>query len=256
MPIVKHTFMIQHPLEILRTVGVAFHVARPGRPGPVVVDIPSDLRRADIPCEPVQDVHLPGYQPTTTGNQKQIRLAAKSLANARRRVIYAGGGGVSANASAQLVELVSVDRLPVTCTLMGLGAFPAAHEQWLGMLGMRRHPDRELRDGRGGPDYRGRRPLRRSHHRQDLGVRATGEVLHIDVDPARDLQERSAHIPIVGRAANILPRLTAEYRALDTDPARLEEWWSRIRVWRERHPLRYEDSTDAEIKPEYMVQAL
>jgi acetolactate synthase-1/2/3 large subunit len=101
-----------------------------------VVDIPQDLSRADIPYEPVTDVHLPGYQPTIEGNQKQIRLAAKALANARRPVIYAGGGVVNANAAAELTELATSDRFPVTCTVMGLGAFPAPHEQWLGMLGM------------------------------------------------------------------------------------------------------------------------
>src|SRR6202034_2655491 len=114
MPIVKHSFMIQHPLEIPRTIHEAFHVARSGRPGPVVVDTPSDLSRADIAYEPAQDVNLPGYQPTTTGNQKQIRLAAKALANARRPVIYAGGGSVGA--SAELVELATSDRLPGECT--------------------------------------------------------------------------------------------------------------------------------------------
>ena len=92
MPIVKHSFMIQHPLELPRSIHEAFHIARSGRPGPVVVDIPQDLSRADIPYEPVTDVHLPGYQPTTEGNKKQIRLAAKALAGARRPVIYAGGG--------------------------------------------------------------------------------------------------------------------------------------------------------------------
>ncbi|MGH2891514.1 MAG: thiamine pyrophosphate-binding protein, partial [Solirubrobacteraceae bacterium] len=136
MPVVKHSFMIQHPLEIPRAVHEAFHIARSGRPGPVVVDIPQDLSRADIPYEPVDDVHLPGYQPTIEGNQKQIRLAAKALANSRRPVIYAGGGIVSAGAAAELTELATVDGLPVTSTLMGLGAFPAPHAQWLGMLGM------------------------------------------------------------------------------------------------------------------------
>src|SRR5215208_2734303 len=136
MPIVKHSFMIQHPLEIPRTIHEAFHLARSGRPGPVVVDVPQDLSRADIPYEPVGDVRLPGYQPTTDGNQKQIRLAAKAMANARRPVIYAGGGIVSADASAELTELATADRFPVTCTLNGLGGFPAPHDQWLGMLGM------------------------------------------------------------------------------------------------------------------------
>jgi acetolactate synthase-1/2/3 large subunit len=256
MPIVKHSFMIQHPMELPRTIHEAFHVARSGRPGPVVVDIPSDLSRADIPYEPVEDVHLPGYQPTTNGNQKQIRLAAKALAGARRPVIYAGGGVVSAGASAELVELATVDRLPVTTTLNGLGAFPAPHEQWLGMLGMH-----------------GTRTANYAMDEADLIVavgarfddRITGKLsefaprakfVHIDVDPAEISKNVPAHIPIVGDAANILPRLTAEYRALEPDPARLEDWWSRINLWRERHPLRYEDSPDAEIKPQYMVQAL
>ncbi len=256
MPIVKHSFMIQHPLELPRVVHEAFHIARSGRPGPVVVDIPQDLSRADIPYEPVTDVHLPGYQPTTDGNKKQIRLAAKALAGARRPVIYAGGGVISAGAAAELTELVLADRFPVTCTVMGLGAFPAPHEQWLGMLGMH-----------------GTRAANYAMDEADLIVaigarfddRITGKLsefaprakfIHIDIDPAEISKNVPAHIPIVGDAKNIVPRLTAEYRALSPDPARLEEWWSRISAWKERHPLTYEDSTDAEIKPQYMIQAL
>jgi acetolactate synthase I/II/III large subunit len=254
MPIVKHSFMIQHPLEIPRTVHEAFHIARTGRPGPVVVDIPQDLSRADIPYEPVTDVHLPGYQPTTDGNQKQIRIAAKALVNSRRPVIYAGGGTV--HAAAELTELATCDRFPVTCTVMGLGAFPATHDQWLGMLGMH-----------------GTRTANYSMDEADLIIaigarfddRITGKLsefaprakfIHIDIDPAEISKNVAAHIPIVGDAKNILPRLTAEYRALSADPSRLEEWWSRIRTWQQRHPLGYEDSTDAEIKPQYMVQSL
>src|SRR6266480_1411586 len=136
MPAVKHSFMIQHPLEIPRALHEAFHLARTGRPGPIVVDIPTDLSRADIPYEPVTDLRLPGYQPTTEGNAKQIRQAAKALAASRRPVLYAGGGVVNANASAELVELATADNFPITCTLMGLGALPAPHPQWLGMPGM------------------------------------------------------------------------------------------------------------------------
>src|SRR5215203_7476498 len=99
MPIVKHSFMLRHPLELPRTIHEAFHLARSGRPGPVVVDVPQDLSRADIPYEQIGDVRLPGYQPTTDGNQKQIRLAAKAMANARRPVLYAGGGVINADAS-------------------------------------------------------------------------------------------------------------------------------------------------------------
>ncbi|MFZ0385548.1 MAG: biosynthetic-type acetolactate synthase large subunit [Solirubrobacteraceae bacterium] len=256
MPIVKHSFMIQHPLEIPRTIHEAFHVARSGRPGPVVVDIPSDLSRADIAYEPAQDVDLPGYQPTTTGNQKQIRLAAKALANARRPVIYAGGGVVAANASAHLTELATVDKLPVTCTVMGLGAFPAPHPQWLGMLGM--HGTRTANYAMDEADLiiaiGARFDDRITGKLSEFAPRA--KFIHIDVDPAEISKNVPAHIPIVGDAANILPRLTAEYRALDPDATRLEEWWSRIGVWQDRHPLHYEDSADSEIKPQYMVQAL
>jgi acetolactate synthase-1/2/3 large subunit len=201
-------------------------------------------------------VHLPGYQPTTDGNQKQIRLAAKALANSRRPVIYAGGGVISAGASAELTELATCDRFPVTCTVMGLGGFPAPHEQWLGMLGMH-----------------GTRAANYAMDEADLIVaigarfddRITGKLsefaprakfIHIDIDPAEISKNVPAHIPIVGDAKNILPRLTAEYRALSADATRLEEWWQRIRTWQERHPLVYDDSTDAEIKPQYMIQAL
>jgi acetolactate synthase-1/2/3 large subunit len=256
MPIVKHSFMIQHPLEIPRSIHEAFHIARTGRPGPVVVDIPQDLSRADIPYEPVTDVHLPGYQPTTDGNQKQIRLAAKALANARRPVIYAGGGVVSANAAPELTELALSDRFPVTCTVMGLGAFPAPHEQWLGMLGM--HGTRTANYAMDEADLiiaiGARFDDRITGKLSEFAPRA--KFIHIDIDPAEISKNVPAHIPIVGDAKNIVPRLTAEYRALSADPARLEEWWTRISAWRERHPLGYEDSKDSEIKPQYMVQAL
>jgi acetolactate synthase-1/2/3 large subunit len=256
MPIVKHSFMIQHPLELPRSIHEAFHIARSGRPGPVVVDIPQDLSRADIPYEPVTDVHLPGYQPTTDGNQKQIRLAAKALANSRRPVIYAGGGVISANAGAELTELGLADNFPVTCTVMGLGGFPAPHAHWLGMLGM--HGTRAANYAMDEADLiiaiGARFDDRITGKLSEFAPRA--KFIHIDVDPAEISKNVPAHIPIVGDAKNILPRLTAEYRALEPDPARLEEWWSRIRVWQERHPLGYEDSKDAEIKPQYMIQAL
>ena len=256
MPIVKHSFMIQHPLELPRTIHEAFHIARTGRPGPVVVDIPQDLSRADIPYKPVTDVHLPGYQPTTDGNQKQIRLAAKALANARRPVIYAGGGVISANAADELVELATCDKFPVTCTVMGLGGFPAPHEQWLGMLGM--HGTRAANYAMDEADLiiaiGARFDDRITGKLSEFAPRA--KFIHIDVDPAEISKNVPAHIPIVGDAMNIVPRLTTEYRSLGADPARLEEWWSRIHGWQERHPLGYEDSKDAEIKPQYMVQAL
>ncbi|MGI8802776.1 MAG: biosynthetic-type acetolactate synthase large subunit [Solirubrobacteraceae bacterium] len=256
MPAVKHSIMIQHPLEIPRAIHEAFHIARTGRPGPVVVDIPTDLSRADIPYEPVTDVRLPGYQPTTEGNQKQIRQAAKALASSRRPVIYAGGGVINANAAAELTDFATTDRFPVTCTLMGLGGFPAGHPQWLGMLGM--HGTRSANYAMDEADLicavGARFDDRITGKLSEFAPRA--KFIHIDIDPAEISKNLPAHIPIVGDAKNILARLATEYRGLDTDPGRLEEWWRRIAGWQELHPLRYDDSSDAEIKPQYMVQAL
>jgi acetolactate synthase-1/2/3 large subunit len=256
MPVVKHSLMIQDPREIPRAIHEAFHIARTGRPGPVLVDIPQDLSRADIPYEPVTDVQLPGYQPTTSGNVKQIRLAAKALANARRPVIYAGGGVVNADAAKELTELCLSDRFPVTCTLMGLGAFPAPHEQWLGMLGM--HGTRAANYAMDEADLiccvGARFDDRITGKLSEFAPRA--KFIHIDVDPAEISKNVPAHIPIVGDAKQILPKLTAEYRALDTDSPRLDGWWDRISGWREKHPLRYDDSEDSEIKPQRMIETL
>ncbi len=256
LPIVKHSFMVQHPLEIPRAIHEAFHLARTGRPGPTLVDIPVDLSRAEIPYEPVTDVRLPGYQPTFEGNQKQIRQAAKALAAAQRPVLYVGGGVIAAEGSQELRELAISGHFPVTSTVMGLGAFGAPHPQWLGMLGMH-----------------GTRTANYAMDEADLicaigarfDDRITGKLsefaphakfIHIDIDPAEISKNVPAHIPIVGDAKSVVAKLAVEYRALAADPARLDEWWARIRAWQEQYPLRYEESEDSEIKPQYMIQAL
>jgi acetolactate synthase-1/2/3 large subunit len=256
MPVVKHSFMIQRPQEIPRAIHEAFHIARSGRPGPVLVDIPQDLSRAEITYEPVTDVRLPGYQPRVEGNQKQIRQAAKALAAAQRPVIYAGGGVINANASDELVEFVTSDRFPVTCTLMGLGAFPAPHEQWLGMLGM--HGTRAANYAMDEADLicavGARFDDRITGKLSEFAPRA--KFIHIDVDPAEISKNVPAHIPIVGDAKHVLAKLVIEYRAIGADSSRLAGWWSRIEGWREKYPLAYEDSDDREIKPQYMIKAL
>ena len=256
MPVVKHSFMIQHPQELPRAIHEAFHIARTGRPGPVLVDIPQDLSRAEIDYEPVSDLRLPGYQPKLEGNQKQIRQAAKALASAQRPVIYAGGGVVNANGSEELLAFATSDRFPVTCTLMGLGAFPAPHPQWLGMLGM--HGTRAANYAMDEADLicavGARFDDRITGKLSEFAPRA--KFIHIDVDPAEISKNVPAHIPIVGDAKHVLAKLAVEYRAIGADPARLEAWWTRIEGWRTKHPLAYEDSSDSEIKPQYMVQAL
>jgi acetolactate synthase I/II/III large subunit len=256
MPVVKHSFMIQHPQEIPRAIHEAFYIARSGRPGPVLVDIPMDLSRAEIDYEPVADVRLPGYQPRVEGNQKQIRQAAKALAAAQRPVIYAGGGVVNANASAELTEFATCERFPVTCTLMGLGAFAAPHPQWLGMLGM--HGTRAANYAMDEADLicavGARFDDRITGKLSEFAPRA--KFIHIDVDPAEISKNVPAHIPIVGDAKHVLAKLVVEYRAIGAEPARLDAWWSRIDGWKAKHPLGYEDSADSEIKPQYLIQAL
>src|SRR5215210_2141773 len=257
MPIVKHSFMVQDPRVIPEYIHAAFHIASSGRPGPVLVDVPQDLSRADIDYEPITETpNLPGYKPSTEGNIKQIRLAAKALANSQRPVIYAGGGVVNANASEELRELCTADNFPVTCTVMGLGAFPAPHDQWLGMLGM--HGTRTANYAMDEADLicavGARFDDRITGKLSEFAPRA--KFIHIDIDPAEISKNVPAHIPIVGDAKRVLPKLMREYRALDTDDSRLDGWWERIHGWQEKYPLRYDDSEDSEIKPQFMVEAM
>ncbi|MFN8162251.1 MAG: biosynthetic-type acetolactate synthase large subunit [Solirubrobacterales bacterium] len=257
LPFVKHSFAVTDARQIPEYVHEAFHIASTGRPGPVLLDIPQDLSRASIEYEPrTEPVELPGYKPSTEGNIKQIRIAAKALANARRPVFYTGGGVINANASEELRELAASDRFPITSTLMGLGAIPASHEHWLGMLGMH-----------------GTFTANFAMDKADLIVaigarfddRITGKleefaphakVIHIDIDPAEISKNVGAHIPIVGDVKQVLPKLTREYRALQTDSSRLDAWWNTIRGWQQEHPLYYEPGKDGEIKPQFMVEAM
>jgi acetolactate synthase-1/2/3 large subunit len=256
MPGVKHSFMVTNAQEIPRTIHEAFYIARSGRPGPVVVDIPVDVSRAEIDYEPVTEVSLPGYQPIVEGNAKQIRQAAKALAASKRPVLYVGGGVVLGDASDELRALAASDRFPVTSTLMGLGSFPSEGPQWLGMLGMH-----------------GTRTANYSMDQADLicaigarfDDRITGKLdefapnakfIHIDVDPAEISKNVPAHIPIVGDVKSILPRLTSEYRAIATDSSRLDDWLVKIEDWKKEFPLGYGDTDDSEIRPQYMVEAV
>src|SRR5256886_11346937 len=209
LPVVKHSFLDTDPRQIPQYIHEAFHIASTGRPGPVLVDVPQDLSRADIEYEPAEGPpSLPGYKPSTEGNVKQIRLAAKALANSRRPVIYAGGGVVNAEASQELVELCTSDRFPVTCTGMGLGAFPAPHDQWLGMLGM--HGTRAANYAMDEADLicanGARFDDRITGKPSEFAPRA--KFIHIDIDPPEISKTLPAHLPIVGDAKRGPPKLT------------------------------------------------
>ncbi len=257
LPFVKHSFQVTDARQVPEYVHEAFHVASTGRPGPVLLDVPSDLFSTEIDYQPrTEPVELPGYKPSTEGNIKQIRIAAKALANARRPIFYTGGGVVNANASEELRELVASDQFPVTSTLMGLGAFPASSDQFLGMLGMH-------------GTYTANMAMDRADLIVAIGARfddrITGKldefaphakIIHIDIDPAEISKNVGAHIPIVGDVKQVLPKLTREYRALQTDSGRMEAWWSQIRQWKQEHPLFYEPGKGDEIKPQLMVETL
>src|SRR5436190_8095744 len=256
LPVVKHSLQIQDPREIPEAIHSAFHIARTGRPGPVLIDIPQDLSRADINYSPVDQVKLPGYQPTTEGNTKQIRLAAKALANARRPLLYTGGGVILGDAAKELREFIASDRFPVTSTVNGLGAYPADGENWLGMLGM--HGTRTANYAMDEADLicaiGARFDDRITGKLAEFAPRA--KFIHIDIDPAEISKNVPAHIPIVGDARQILAKLVVEYRATAAEGGRLDEWWQRIEEWRERYPLRYDESEGTEIKPQRLMQAL
>ncbi|MBS1843517.1 MAG: biosynthetic-type acetolactate synthase large subunit [Actinobacteria bacterium] len=257
LPFVKHSFQVTDARQIPEYVHEAFHVASTGRPGPVLLDVPSDLFSTDIEYTPrTEPVELPGYKPSTEGNIKQIRIAAKALANARRPIFYTGGGVISGNASEELRELVASDQFPVTSTLMGLGAFPASSDRFLGMLGMH-------------GTYTANLAMDRADLIVAIGARfddrITGKldefaphakIIHVDIDPAEISKNVGAHIPIVGDVKQVLPKLTREYRALQTDSGRLEAWWTQLRGWLHDHPLYYDASTDGSIKPQSVVQTL
>ena len=257
LPFVKHSFQVTDARQIPEYVHEAFHVASTGRPGPVLLDIPQDLSRADIDYQPrTEPVELPGYKPSTEGNIKQIRIAAKALANARRPIFYTGGGVVNANAAEELRELAASDRFPVTSTLMGLGSYPASGENWLGMLGMH-------------GTYTANTAMDQADLIVAIGARfddrITGKldefaphakIIHIDIDPAEISKNVGAHIPIVGDVKLVLPKLTREYRALQTDSSRLDAWWNQLHGWQQEHPLFYEPGKDGLIKPQFMIEAM
>ena len=226
MPIVKHSIMIQDPRQIPEALHNAFHIARRAGPGPSWSTSPRTSARR----HPVRAGHLgrPARLPThQQGDAKQIRLAAKALANAA-----SPSSTPAAEWSRRRHQRAHRARRvrPVPCHLHGDGAgrVPRAARTVAGHAGHARHPHRQLRDGRGGPDRLRRRPVRRPHHRQAVGVRPAGQVHPHRRGPGRDLEERPRPHPDRGRCQEDPPQAQPEYRALDTDSSRLDGWWHRI----------------------------
>ncbi|GAA3123595.1 acetolactate synthase large subunit [Planomonospora alba] len=256
MPITKHNFLITDPADIPRTILEAFHIASTGRPGPVLVDISKDALQATttFPAWPPA-MQLPGYRPVTRPHSKQIREAAKLIAESKRPVLYVGGGVHKAGASAELREFAELTGIPVVTTLMARGTFPDSHPQHMGMPGMH-----------GSVSAVG--ALQRSDLIIGLGVRfddrVTGElssfaphakVVHADIDPAEISKNRHADVPIVGDCKEVLTDLIAAVRA-EGRTGDHAEWWKTLNGYKETYPLGYTEFEDGSLAPQYVMERL
>ncbi len=258
-PIVKHSFQVRHASEIPTIIRKAFYIANSGRPGPVVIDIPKDKTAPNelFAYEFPESVNLRSYQPSIKGHAGQIRRAVDLLMSAKRPVVYTGGGVIASNASEELRALVRQLNLPVTNTLMGLGAYPGSDKQFIGMLGMHgtyeanmsmHHSDVILAIGARFDD-------RVTNNVQKFCPNA--KVIHIDIDPTSIAKTVSVHVPIVGDVKTVLTEMLAVIEQSDKqlDQSALNDWWSQINEWRKRHGLRY-DNDDSSIKPQHVVERL
>jgi acetolactate synthase-1/2/3 large subunit len=253
----KHNFLVKNVNDLPQAIHEAFYISASGRPGPVLVDITKDVLQGQAHYEPVTQIHLPGYKIYSEGHGGQIRRAAQMMWEAERPFVYAGGGIVAANASQELRAFVELLDAPAVCTLMGLGALPAEHPNFISLPGMH-------------GSYAANMGMSHADLIIALGVRfddrVTGrlssfaphaKVIHVDIDPAEIGKNRHADLPIVGDVKYVLPRLTAELCELaPTMKARKaaarQAWWKQVREWKDEHPLVAETST-TEIKPQHLT---
>ena len=259
-PVVKHSFQVRHASEIPEIVRKAFYIASSGRPGPVVIDVPKDKT---APNEKFayyfpESVSMRSYQPSVRGHSGQIRKAIETLLAAKRPVLYSGGGVIASNASAELAQLARLLNLPVTNTLMGLGAYPGSDKQFLGMLGM--HGTYEANMTMHNSDVilavGARFDDRVTNNTQKFCPNA--KIIHIDIDPTSISKTINSHIPIVGDVKNVLDDMLAVIKENNAqlDQAALNDWWAQINEWRKRHGLRYDKDDSNGMKPQHVVERL
>ncbi|MED7930059.1 acetolactate synthase large subunit [Nonomuraea sp. LP-02] len=255
MPITKHNFLVTDPGDIARTIMEAFHIASTGRPGPVLVDISKDALQAETTFSWPPVMQLPGYRPVTRPHSKQIREAAKLIAESRRPVLYVGGGVHKAHASTELLQLAELTNIPVVTTLMARGTFPDGHPQHMGMPGMH-----------GSVAAVG--ALQQSDLIIGLGVRfddrVTGDlstfapyakIVHADIDPAEISKNRHADVPIVGDCKEVLTDLIAAVQA-GGQKGDYDEWWRQLNGYKTTYPLGYEQFEDGSLAPQYVMERL
>ena len=258
-PVVKHSFMIKDPQEIPETIKKAFYIASTGRPGPVVIDIPKDMVNPanKFAYEYPKEMALRSYNPTVQGHKGQIKRALKALMVAKKPVLYVGGGVISAECSNELVDFAKKLNLPVTSSLMGLGAYPSSDRQFLGMLGMH-------------GTYEANNAMHESDLILGIGVRfddrttanltkycPNAKVIHVDIDPASISKTVQAYIPIVGSAKNVLDEFLSllEDENLVKNQADLTAWWKQIDEWKAKDCLKFEESSEV-IKPQQVIRLI
>lgn len=259
-PIVKHNFLVKDVRDLAETMKKAFHIARTGRPGPVVVDIPKDVsfKKALYTGYP-EKVEMRSYNPVKKGHAGQIRKALQLLLTAKRPYIYTGGGVLLGNATNELRTLVDMLGYPITSTLMGLGAYPASDKKFLGMLGM--HGTIEANNAMQNSDVLlavGARFDDRVIGNPKHFMSVERKIIHIDVDPSSISKRVKVDVPIVGDVKDVLVELIAMLResAQRPDEGALSQWWSSIEGWRSRDCLAYDMSNPDVIKPQYVVDTL
>ncbi len=258
MPITKHNFLVRDGDEIAQVIAEAFHIAKSGRPGAVLVDIPKDVLQGQCTFSWPPAFDLPGYKPNTRPHSRQVREAAKLIASARKPVLYVGGGVIRGEATEELLNLAELTGIPVVTTLMARGAFPDSHPQNLGMPGMH-----------GTVAAVG--ALQRSDLLIALGTRfddrVTGKldsfapeakVIHADIDPAEIGKNRNADVPIVGDVKAVIEDLIAALRRDGTSEATLDigNWWEYLRSIQSTYPLSYDPQSDGSLSPEYVIETL
>ena len=259
-PIVKHNFLVKDVADLAETMKKAFHIARSGRPGPVVVDIPKDVSFKKVPYAGYPDkVEMRSYNPVRKGHGGQIRKAVQLLLTAKRPYIYTGGGVILGEAANELRELVNMLGYPSTSTLMGLGAIPASDKTFLGMLGMHgtyeanmtmQHADVVIAIGARFDD----RVIGNPKH----FAQVERKIIYIDIDPSSISKRVKVDIPIVGDVKEVLTELIAMIRETTTraDAGALAAWWDQIESWRGRDCLKYDRGNTEVIKPQYVVETL
>jgi len=258
-PIVKHSFNCRKLEDIPNIIAKAFYLANTGRPGPVVVELPKDMlipqNTGEFNIE--TDVKMRSYNPSVKGHPKQIKKAVKTITEAKRLVVYTGGGIVLADASELLTTLVEKLNAPITNTLMGLGGISGLHNNFIGMLGM--HGSLEANKAMANADVilalGARFDDRVTNNVKKFCPNAT--IIHVDIDPTSISKTINAHIPIVGLVDKVITQLIAELDTNNFQPNKevLEDWWSQISLWRSENSISYQDDSD-KIKPQQVVETM